>query len=88
MGQQARRLDFLGEFDFEIAYRPGIRHRNADALSRRSCRTSVFCRGDPSSDILENTAAEVIRTPVVRQTVDTHDTWAQAELTKEQAADP
>ena len=34
VGQQARWLDFLGEFDFGIAYRPGSRHTNADALSR------------------------------------------------------
>ena len=26
VGQQARRFDFLGEFDFKIAYRPEPRH--------------------------------------------------------------
>ena len=42
VGQQARWFDFLGEFDFEIIYRPGARHRTADALSRRRCRTCTF----------------------------------------------
>jgi hypothetical protein len=37
-GQQARHLDFIAEFDFDIQYREGIRHRNCDSLSRlRPC---------------------------------------------------
>ena len=88
VGQQARWLDFLGEFDFEIVYRLESRHWNADALSRRSCRTCVFNRGDPSLENLEYRVAEVIRTPVVAETVDTHDTWALAKLSKAQAVDP
>lgn len=38
IGQQGRWLERLSEFDFEIVHRPGRRHGNADALSRRSCR--------------------------------------------------
>jgi hypothetical protein len=34
-GQLARWLDFLQPFDFEIITRPGHKHGNADALSRR-----------------------------------------------------
>ena len=34
IGQQARWLDVLGEFHFEITHRPGRGHANADALSR------------------------------------------------------
>ena len=33
-GQLARWIEFLSTFDFEIQYRPGQRHQNADALSR------------------------------------------------------
>ena len=34
-GQLARWIEFLSTFDFEIQYRAGERHQNADALSRR-----------------------------------------------------
>lgn len=36
-GQLARWLEKLQEFDFKIVHRPGKRHQNADALSRRPC---------------------------------------------------
>jgi len=38
MGQQARWCEILEEFDFQIVHRPGMKHGNADALSRRPCR--------------------------------------------------
>ena len=34
IGQQARWLEILEEFDYEIEHRPGSKHGNADALSR------------------------------------------------------
>ncbi|KRX74111.1 Retrovirus-related Pol polyprotein from transposon 17.6 [Trichinella sp. T6] len=37
-GQVARWLEKLAEFDFEVVHRPGKKHKNADALSRRACR--------------------------------------------------
>ncbi|KRX36677.1 Retrovirus-related Pol polyprotein from transposon [Trichinella murrelli] len=37
-GHVARWLQQLGEFDFEVIYRPGRKHQNADALSRGSCK--------------------------------------------------
>ena len=42
-GQVARWLEELQEYDFKIEHRPGARHSNADALSRRPCAT-VGCR--------------------------------------------
>ena len=36
-GQLARWLDVLAEYDYTITCRPGVQHRNADALSRRPC---------------------------------------------------
>ena len=36
-GQLARWIAFLSTLDFNITYREGIRHTNADALSRRPC---------------------------------------------------
>jgi len=38
MGQQARWCEILEEFDFQIVHRPGVKHGNAYALSRRPCR--------------------------------------------------
>ena len=35
IGQQARWQAFIEQFDFEICHRPGTRHLNTDALSRR-----------------------------------------------------
>jgi len=37
IGQQGRWLEIMEEFDFVIEHRPGARHGNADALSRRPC---------------------------------------------------
>jgi len=34
VGQQARYLDFIADFDFVLKYRPGAKHANCDALSR------------------------------------------------------
>ena len=38
IGQQARWVEQLEEFMFEIEHRPGRKHGNADALSRKPCR--------------------------------------------------
>ena len=35
IGQQARWQAFIEQFSFVIVHRPGTRHQNADALSRR-----------------------------------------------------
>ena len=37
-GQVARWLEVLGTYTFDIQHRPGLRHGNADALSRGPCR--------------------------------------------------
>jgi len=37
IGQQARWLEQMEEFNFEVEHRRGVRHGNADALSRRPC---------------------------------------------------
>ncbi|KRZ69886.1 hypothetical protein T08_397, partial [Trichinella sp. T8] len=48
-GQVARWLEKLAEFDFEVVHRPGKKHQNADALSRRACRQCGS--GDDSSNV-------------------------------------
>ena len=46
IGQQARWLDFMSEFNFEIIHRAGISHINADSLSRKSpCDAGgIYCK--------------------------------------------
>ena len=39
IGQQARWLEILEEFDFRVQHRPGAQHNNADSLSRRVAAT-------------------------------------------------
>jgi hypothetical protein len=45
IGQQARWLEQMEEFNFVVEHRPGTKHGNADALSRRPCpRFDCRCR--------------------------------------------
>jgi hypothetical protein len=47
IGQQVRWLEQLEEYDFTIEHHSGIRHGNADAMSRRPCnRRECACHGD------------------------------------------
>ena len=41
-GQQARWLEVTQEFNFDIQHRAGIKHGNADALSRKPCKQCKF----------------------------------------------
>ena len=38
IGQQSRWVEQLAAFDFEVIHRPGVRHQNADVISRIPCR--------------------------------------------------
>ena len=46
VGQSARWLDIIVDYNFEIQYRSGALHRNADSLSRRPCTSDerIPCR--------------------------------------------
>ena len=47
VGQQARWLEIMEEYDFVVEHRPGVKHANADAISRRPCPVkSCACRRD------------------------------------------
>ena len=51
IGQQARWLEQMEEFDFIVEHRPGIRHGNADGMSRRPClKKSCVCKEEANSD--------------------------------------
>lgn len=43
MGQQSRWLNTLSLYDFDVEHRPGVKHGNADALSRRPCGDCKYC---------------------------------------------
>jgi len=44
VGQQARWLEVMEEYDFSVEHRSGTKHSNADALSRRPCpKNDCFC---------------------------------------------
>ena len=56
IGQQARWLEQMEEYDFEVEHRPGVRHANADALSRRPCtKKGCACR-DPNDPLFRGPA--------------------------------
>ncbi len=48
-GQMARWLQHLETFDLQVTHRPGYKHTNADALSRRPCKQ---CSQAPKDDKL------------------------------------
>jgi transposase InsO family protein len=51
IGQQARWLEQMEEYTFLIEHRPGVRHGNADAMSRRPCpKKNCVCRGEEEED--------------------------------------
>jgi len=57
IGQQARWLEIMEEFDFKVEHRPGTMHGNADALSRRpSCAKTCVCRS--AGDVKEERISE------------------------------
>ena len=88
IGQQARWLNFLGEFDFSIEHRSGGRLGNADALCRRSCRSCVYCKyttGLGCSAVgSEKTAQEETEAPDEQG----EDAWSPAKLRYSQMKDP
>jgi len=67
VGQQARWLDFIEQFDIDLQYRRGTSHANADGLSRRPCdppdQLCKQCRrpselvGDPAGGPLSPSSA-------------------------------
>lgn len=71
IGQQARWLSIIEEFDFDIRHRAGSAHRNADALSRRPPQINMIVENEESSAIQS----------------DPTDDWLPEELAKEQRND-
>ena len=50
VGQQARYLDFMAQFDMELEYRAGVRHTNCDVVSRlRPCEVAAGSHADSAT---------------------------------------
>ena len=64
VGQQARYLDRVAEFDFDLQYRPGSRHANCDALSRR--RPCEIDNGEPCKQCNRRVTAQHVRAVQIR----------------------
>ena len=76
VGQQARWLEQLAPYDFEIIHRPGVRHANADGISRIPCRQCGKSDDDPDADLVA---------PI---TVEEVNDWCGDTLKIRQAEDP
>ena len=74
IGQNARWLETMEEYlPFTIEHRAGLKHNNADALSRRPCPQSV--KEELGDEPVRISAAMVFSRPVA-----TVDRWSMAEL--------
>ncbi|GBM61026.1 Retrovirus-related Pol polyprotein from transposon 297 [Araneus ventricosus] len=83
LGQIARWIQRLQEYDFEIQHRKGTSHGNANALSRRPCRESCkHCsNAEKKFGIETDTSVKVLTTTSV-------DPWSSCEIQKAQLEDP
>ena len=53
-GQTARWMEILAEFDLELEHRKGLKHNNADGLSRRVCKDCKQCEKMWESEVKES----------------------------------
>jgi len=81
IGQQSRWLEVLEEFAFDVEHRPGRKHENADALSRRPCRQCGAC-GE------HNLTREVFSVHAVETDDGTGIEWSPNAIAKAQSEDP
>lgn len=83
IGQQARWLEKLEEYTFKVEHRPGRKHGNADALSRKPCRQCGF-DDEPQSSFATVAAVEVSE----NSSDETQNLWEPCVLAAAQASDP
>lgn len=80
-GQLAHWVERLQQYDFEVVYRKGVLHRNADRLSRRPC-VEIDCRYCAKVELKDASNGESAIARIVFSGED-FDNWR-----KEQLEDP
>ena len=82
IGQQARWVEILEEYDFNIQHRPGRAHGNADALSRIPCRQCGWGKEEEGTGV----EARAIHFDVAADTPDSP--WSPTRIAEETLKDP
>ena len=85
IGQNARWLELLGEFDFEIQHRSGARHGNADAMSRHPCLNRPSCTAC-HPEVNHCRALETEQSPFLGELAD-HPKFSSENIAQEQRSD-
>ena len=95
VGQQARWLEVMEEYDFSVEHRPGIRHTNADALSRHPCsvKTCVCKNHQPDDEFVVKAITTIKESSEISNTTESlndGDTefWSLNGLHSAQKSDP
>ena len=84
IGQQSRWLETLEEFTFTVEHRPGVKHANADAMSRRPCRQCGQC----GSDDVVPTCASLRAVGITELTPEPSEDWTPEAISRGQCDDP
>jgi len=92
IGQQARWLEIMQGYEFEVEHRPGARHGNADAISRRPCSLKA-CACHQADQCTEetvelNSSHTVMATCVTDADERIIEQWSWDGLCAAQQADP
>ena len=87
IGQNARWLELLGEYDFIVKHRNGTSHGNADAMSRHLCLTKPSCTACHSA---QESECAVVTTTLSQNDDGPADTlgWTNDEISTAQKHDP
>ena len=81
IGQQSRWLEILEEFNFTVEHRPGKKHANADALSRRPCRQCGMCA-------TQRPVTETLEVRALQANGEANVTWSRDAMRSAQEQDP
>jgi hypothetical protein len=91
IGQQARWIGILEEFEYTIVHRAGSKHGNADAMSRRPCDRQRCCPKrtihDESADMCQAIDSRTETPPDVQTEQPSDEPWLANAIPAEQKSD-